>query len=158
MAAFAAELEAEVGRTVGYLPSGTLSVAVDDGDRSWTEELLAFQRAARPDAAVAHGRATPASVEPACRPGVRGAMWVAGDHQVHNRLLVGALLEAARPPAWTSWRPGATRVECTAATGTAVRLDDGTTITRAGGGAGGGVLVGLGSTACPTGPSPPSAP
>ena len=34
-------------------------------------------------------------LEPGIAPGVRGAIWAPGDHQVDNRLLVGALLDAA---------------------------------------------------------------
>jgi glycine oxidase len=39
---FNTELTAAVGRPIGYLTSGTLVVAADDGDRAWTEELYEF--------------------------------------------------------------------------------------------------------------------
>ncbi|HUY21063.1 MAG TPA: glycine oxidase ThiO [Acidimicrobiales bacterium] len=109
--AFAAELEAAVGRSVGYRATGTLVVAVDDGDRAWTEELLAFQRDLGLDVQWLSGRAA-RHLEPGVAPGVRGAIWVADDHQVHTRLLVGALLDAAAGAGAELWRDRAVSLEC----------------------------------------------
>lgn len=91
--AFAAGLEAEVGRNVGYRRCGTLSVAVDEGDRAWTEQMYAFQRELGLESewlTATKARAMEANLSPS----VRGALWAPGDHQVHTRLLVDALLDA----------------------------------------------------------------
>ncbi len=83
-----------MGRPVGYRTSGTLVVAADDGDRAWAEELYDFQRHLGLDVEWLTGRRA-RQLEPGIAPGVRGAVWAPGDHQVDNRLLVGALLDAA---------------------------------------------------------------
>ena len=93
--AFAAALAADVGRPIGYRTEGTLVVAADDGDRAWVEELYQFQRALGLGVQWLTGRRA-RELEPDLAPGVRAAIWVPGDHQVDNRLLVGALLVAVR--------------------------------------------------------------
>lgn len=92
---FAAELEEAAGCAIGYGAAGTLIVAADDGDRAWARELLDVQRGLGLEARWLTARQARA-LEPALAPSVRGAIDVAGDHQVDNRLLVGALLAAAR--------------------------------------------------------------
>ena len=91
---FAAELEEAAGRPVDYRATGTLVVAADDGDRAWIGELEDFQRSLGLEVQWLSGREA-RRLEPGVAPGVRGAVWVAGDHQVHNRLLLAALEEAA---------------------------------------------------------------
>ncbi len=92
--AFAAELTEAAGRPIGYRTTGTLVVAADDGDRAWTEELYGFQRELGLEVQWLTGRSARRR-EPSIAPGVRAAIWAPGDHQVDNRLLVGALLDAA---------------------------------------------------------------
>ena len=83
--AFAAELEAESGCAIGYSEPGSLIVALDDtharalkqhADRSATEWLTPAQLRRR---------------EPLLSPEVRGALHIAGDAQVDNRLAADAL-------------------------------------------------------------------
>ncbi|HVA03041.1 MAG TPA: glycine oxidase ThiO [Acidimicrobiales bacterium] len=92
--AFATELAAAVGRSIGYRTTGTLVVAADDGDRAWAHELFEYQRDLGLSVEWLTGRRA-RQLEPGIAPGVRAAIWAPGDHQVDNRLLVGALLDAA---------------------------------------------------------------
>ena len=62
---------------------------------------------------------------------MRGAIWAPGDHQVDNRLLVGALLEASTGTGVALHRERAVAVECSGAAVSGVRLETGTTL-RAG--------------------------
>lgn len=89
---FAGELAA-AGGPVGFRRTGTLLVAADEGDRSFAEALFAFQQELGLEVEwLTASRAR--ALEPALAPGLRGALWAPGDHQVHNRLLVGSLLAA----------------------------------------------------------------
>ena len=74
-----------MGHGVGYRPCGTLVVAVDEGDRAWAEELVRYQRELGLDVTWLSGRQA-RELEPSIAPGVRGAIWAAGDHQVDNRV------------------------------------------------------------------------
>lgn len=90
---FVADLEAESGRTVGYRSEGTLSVALDRDDA----EHLRFQQETRrqiglPGEWLTGGEAR--QMEPGLSPRVTGALFAASDHQVDNRALVRALMEA----------------------------------------------------------------
>jgi glycine oxidase len=123
--AFAAELAGTVGRPIGYRSSGTLVVAADDGDRAWAHELYAFQRHLGLEAEWLTGRRA-RQLEPSVAPGVRAAIWVAGDHQVDNRLLVGALLDAATGTGVAVHRQRATAVERSGGAVAGVRLANGT--------------------------------
>ena len=92
--AFVAELEASTGRRVGYRPCGTLSVAMDAGDRAALADLAGYQqRLGLPVEPI--GARDARRLEPALAPAVRGGMWAAEDHQVDSRRLVDALLAAA---------------------------------------------------------------
>jgi glycine oxidase len=124
---FAADLSAAVGRPIGYHATGTLIVAADDGDRAWAEELHGFQRHLGLEAEWLTSRRA-RQLEPAVAPGVRGAIWVAGDHQVHNRLLVQALLDAARGAGVDVHRRRVETVEVSGGAVTGVRLDGGAVI------------------------------
>jgi len=125
--AFAAELGAAVGRPIGYRTEGTLVVAVDDGDKAWAEDLYRFQRELGLDVQWLTGRRA-RQLEPAIAPGVRGAIWAPGDHQVDNRLLVGALLHAAVAAGVVVHRERAVRLECSAGAVSGVGLSGGTTL------------------------------
>ena len=125
--AFAAELAAAVGRGVGYRTTGTLVVASDDDDRSWAQELYEFQHELGLDVTWLTGRRA-RDLEPSIAPGVRGAIWASGDHQVDNRLLVGALLDAALARGVVVHRDRAVVVECAGGAVTGVVLAGGTTL------------------------------
>jgi glycine oxidase len=92
---FAASLEATVGETIGFEPSGTLVVACDPSDRAALDQLLDF----RQSMGLESVRLTASEcrrVAPSLSPAICGGAEVPGDHQVDNRLLVGALVEACR--------------------------------------------------------------
>jgi glycine oxidase len=90
---FAAEVEAASGLDVGYRTDGTLAVAFDEDDLRALEELLRFQQSL--GLAVERLRSRECrAFEPQLSPRVRGGLFVSGDHQVDNRKLVAALLEA----------------------------------------------------------------
>jgi glycine oxidase len=89
---FAAALEAVAG-PFGYRPSGTLLVAAEEDDRVWAKELFAFEADLGLDVQWLTGSEA-RRMEPALAPGVRGALWAPGDHQVDNRRLLEALLVA----------------------------------------------------------------
>lgn len=94
-AAFAAELTAAGALDAGLTARGTLVVARDADDAGelgvlHTTQLgygLAVERLSSRDAR---------RLEPALAPTVRGALWLADDHQVDNRAFVDALLAACR--------------------------------------------------------------
>ena len=129
--AFAAELAAAAGRPVGFRPCGTLLVAHDDGDRAWAEELFRFQQELGLEVEWLTGRRARA-LERDLAPGIRAGVWAPGDHQVHNRLLVDALLEVVGAAGVVLHRR---RAEAVALQGGAVEgvvLDDGSELaTRA---------------------------
>jgi glycine oxidase len=91
--AFASELEASGGASVGLLASGTLLVARDEDDARELERQLAFRESLglavarlRPSDARAH--------EPALAPTVRLALEAPDDHSVDPRLVLAALTRA----------------------------------------------------------------
>ncbi len=90
---FVADLEAATGLDVGYRTSGTLAVAMDGDDAAVLRDLHDFQL--RLGLTVEPLRASQCRArEPLLSPRVRAGLLVAGDHQVDNRRLVAALLEA----------------------------------------------------------------
>jgi glycine oxidase len=91
---FAAELEADAGADIGYRPCGTLLVDADEGDRAWSDELFRFQRALGLEVERLSARRV-RQLEPNISPGVRSGLLAKGDHQVHTRRFVTALLAAA---------------------------------------------------------------
>jgi glycine oxidase len=122
--AFAGELEARAG-PVGYRRTGTLLVAADDDDRRWAEELFGFQRQLGLEVEWLAARRARA-MEPALAPGVRGGLWAPADHQVHNRMLVAALLEVLSVSGTVLVPETVESVECAAGTTSGVRLSAGT--------------------------------
>lgn len=91
--AFARQLEEASGCPVGMRTEGTLAVGVDDDDRRALDHLHAVHRALGMDSAPLTGRSC-REIEPLLTPRVRAGLDVPGDHQVDNRLLVGALQAA----------------------------------------------------------------
>ncbi len=90
---FAEELEQAAGRSVGYLRSGSLLVAVDPSDRVAADDLLGYRlelglHASRQSSAECR------QLEPLLAPGVCGGAHFPDDHQVDNRMLLGALCAA----------------------------------------------------------------
>lgn len=92
---FAAALEEESGAGVGYRPCGTLAVAADRGDLAVLERLHTFQQSLGLGSELL-GPSECRIREPLLAPSIRGGLAAAGDHQVNNRLLVQALVAAAR--------------------------------------------------------------
>jgi glycine oxidase len=93
--AFAAALETATGRSIGYDTTGTLTVALDASDRASLDDLLAYQHALGLTA-TRRSASECRSLVPALSPSLRGGIEVPGDHQVDNRALLGALVEANR--------------------------------------------------------------
>jgi glycine oxidase len=93
--AFASALEAAAGQAIGYDTSGTVTVALDASDRASLDDLLAYQHAL---GLSAHRRSASECrrLVPALSPALRGGVEVPGDHQVDNRALLAALVEACR--------------------------------------------------------------
>jgi glycine oxidase len=127
---FAAELESAAGMSVAYLRHGTLAVAVDEGDRGWARQLFEFQVELGLEARWLSAREA-RSLEPALSPSVRSGMLAPQDHQVDNRLLFAALLEACRRDAVCFHRAKALVLESGGGMVEGVSLDDGSSV-RAG--------------------------
>ena len=88
--AFAAELEAGAGSSVGLMRTGTLLAARDDDDARELERQLDFRRSLGLD--VRRLRPSEArELEPALAPTVRLALEAADDHSVDPRLVLAAL-------------------------------------------------------------------
>ncbi|MEZ7007321.1 glycine oxidase ThiO [Streptomyces sp. AD55] len=90
---FAAELSDATGHDLGYRRCGTLAVALDADDRAHLRELHAFQERCGLASTWLPGREC-RRLEPMLAPGVRGGLWVEGDHQVDPRRLARALVVA----------------------------------------------------------------
>jgi glycine oxidase len=138
-AAFCSELAEASGEDPGLRPTGTLVVARDRDEAEALERLLAFRRRL----GLAVERLLPSAArraEPALAPTVRLALDIPGDHSVDPRLLVPALVAAARR-AGARVRTHARVRELTTAGDrvTGVRLDGGAAI------AAGAVLVAAGA-------------
>ena len=92
---FARHLEGASGRPVYYRTGGTLLVAADASDRAATDDILQYQLAQGLIARrLTSGQCRDA--EPLLAPGIRGGVELADDHQVDNRQVVEALLDACR--------------------------------------------------------------
>ncbi len=91
----AAELLDGTGIDPWYRETGTVLAAADGSDLAMADELYAFQRSLGLSVDRLTARELRA-LEPMLAPGVRGGMFVAGDHQVDPRRLIPALLAACR--------------------------------------------------------------
>jgi glycine oxidase len=92
--AFAAEVEAAAGRSIGYRADGTVVVALDADDRAALADLVDRQRSLGLDVEDLQAREVRA-LEPALAPGVRRGALAAGEYSVDPAALVGALGVAA---------------------------------------------------------------
>lgn len=122
-AGFAEELAALSG-PIGYRRTGTLLVAADDDDRVWAEELFSFQRRLGLEVEWLTARRA-RQLEQALAPAVRGGLWAPSDHQVHNRLVVAALLSALAQAGVSHVAEAVSAVELEAGSVTGVRLASG---------------------------------
>jgi glycine oxidase len=91
--AFVEELRDASGMDPGYHTCGTLLVARDADDNAALDDVFAWQGKLGLEAKRLKARAC-REVEPGLAPGVRGGILVEADHQIDNRALVRALLEA----------------------------------------------------------------
>ncbi len=90
---FALALQEASGRTVHYVADGTLLIAVDPSDRAATDDLLAYRLALGLSARrLTAGQCR--SSEPLLAPGIRGGAHLSEDHQVDNRCVLDALVDA----------------------------------------------------------------
>lgn len=93
--AYVAALEAETGIGVDYRADGTLIVAVDRDDAAQLRHGFDEQRALGLPMQWWTGYEC-RRAEPALSPGIAGGIFSADDHQVDNRRLMSALVEACR--------------------------------------------------------------
>jgi glycine oxidase len=121
---FARRLEAASGQPVGYVADGALLVAVDASDREACDDVLGFQQGLGLDARRLSARECRA-MEPMLAPAVSGGVELADDHQVDNRLVIGALLAACRAHGVTFVNEEVAAVETAAGRVTGVRLRGG---------------------------------
>jgi len=92
---FAAALQSATGRSVHFQSGGTLLVAADASDRAAIDDVLRYQV----ERGLTARRLTSSecrAAEPLLAPGIRAGVELADDHQVDNRRVVGALLDACR--------------------------------------------------------------
>jgi glycine oxidase len=118
--AFAAALERESGRDVGYVTTGTITVALDASDRAALDDLLVYHHRLGLESRRCSASECRRLV-PALSPVVRGGMEVPGDHQVDNRALLGALVEVCTRAGVAVERAVVTALE----TGPELVLEDG---------------------------------
>jgi glycine oxidase len=90
---YAAALEEDSGLPVGLRRDGTLSVALDGDDYRALEESFAVQRELGCEVELLTGQDC-RRLEPSLNPRIAGGVLSAGDHQVDNRALLGALTQA----------------------------------------------------------------
>ena len=90
-----AELEADSRMSVGYRAEGTLIVGVDRDDARELEHLYESQQLLNLKVEWLTG-AEAREMEPLLSPKITAAIWSRDDHQVDNRAMVDALIEAYR--------------------------------------------------------------
>lgn len=122
--AFAADLEAAAGRDVGYRTDGTLVVGLDADDLRAVDVLHAFQRELGLEVSRLRARECRA-LEPSLAPGIRGGLFVPGDHQVDNRATTAALLTAAERAGVSFVREPVVEVVVEGDRATGLRLENG---------------------------------
>jgi glycine oxidase len=119
---FAARLEADTGVPVGLRGEGTLSVALDTDDYRQLAEAVDVQRSLGCEVELLSSREC-RQLEPALSPRIVGGAFNPGDHQVDNRLLLQALMQAATKRGVRFEHQAVRRVEAAG-----VVLDDGTAV------------------------------
>ena len=92
--AFADEVEAASGRSIGYRADGTLMVALDADDRALLDDLAARHRVMGLEVEQMRGREA-RRLEPGLAPGVRAGLLAASERSVDPAALGEALLAAA---------------------------------------------------------------
>lgn len=122
---FVAELTEATGMDTGYRATGTLLAAVDGDDLAHAAELHAFQRTLGLDVEAVDARELRRR-EPLLAPGLRGGLWVSGDHQVDPRRLLAALLAACRAAGVRFVAAAATGVAGSGGRAVGIELADGT--------------------------------
>jgi glycine oxidase len=122
---FAAELTDLTGIATGYRETGTVLAAADGGDLAVAEDLHAFQRSLGLSVERLTARELRA-LEPMLAPGIRGGLFVAGDHQVDPRRLLTALVAACRAVGVTLRRDRVSAVTLRGDRAGGVVLEDGT--------------------------------
>jgi glycine oxidase len=92
---FAQSLVEATGLDIGFNQSGTLTIALNASDRAVLDDLLAYQHSL---GLTAHRRSPSEcrDLVPGLTPALRGGIEVPGDHQVDNRAVLAALLQACR--------------------------------------------------------------
>jgi glycine oxidase len=90
---FAPALTEATGLDADYRRSGTVTVGVDASDRAAIDEMATYRRSIGLEANPLSASASRQLI-PQLSPTIRGGAEVPGDHQVDNRRLVGALVEA----------------------------------------------------------------
>ena len=93
--ALADELEEASDLPVGLVRSGTLLVGSDASDRAYLTQLLEFHQRLGLDSSWCLPSEC-RELEPLLAPAVAGGLYAAGDQQIDNRRLLGALAVAAR--------------------------------------------------------------
>lgn len=88
--AFARDVEAASGRSVGLRADGTVLVAATEDDRGALDRLVGLHRHLRLPVEALTRRGL-RELEPALAPGLRAGAFIAGDHSVDNRALLLAL-------------------------------------------------------------------
>ena len=90
---FARDLARQSQIDIGFEPTGTILVAKDGGDRAELRRIIELQRSL--DLAVEDLRADDLrEMEPSLSPALAGGALLPGDHQVSNRQLLAALMDA----------------------------------------------------------------
>jgi glycine oxidase len=93
--AFVAELEESTCLNVGYRQCGTVQAAWDAADLAEMRALQGFQQSLGVRSELLTSREL-RTIEPALASGLPGGLLAPDDHQIDNRALVVALLEAVR--------------------------------------------------------------
>jgi glycine oxidase len=122
---FVATLTEATGLETAYAAHGTLLAAVDRDDLAHAAELHAFQQQLGLAAEAVDARELRRR-EPMLAPGLRGGLWVPGDHQVDPRRLLAALLAACRATGVAFVEAAAAAVTSSAGRAVGVELADGT--------------------------------
>jgi glycine oxidase len=125
---FAPQLEAASGTEIGYTRCGTVMVAADSSDMAVVERVLAYHATIGLESSRLTSRQCRERVH-ALAPGVRGGASAPSDHQVDNRLLVGALETAARCAGAQITHAAVKSIEVSGGRATGVSLSDGRVIT-----------------------------